>query len=120
MKDQLVALYNGEKTVDEVYDSIVPSFNTRSLKRARYAKMRIHLPEESRRLNLFLRALFGMPIPLFIARFIMRKTLKSKIQSHVDDHLGFSYHDLDQLLKYSRGTTVSIDTDEAQIRIKIR
>lgn len=120
MKHELEALYNGEKSVDEVYHQLVPTIDTRSLKRARYAKMRIKLPEESLGLNLFLRLLFALPFPLFIARFALRKGLYRKIQNQSHNAFNFELEDINHLIKYSKGTTISIDTDDAQIRIKIR
>ena len=121
MKQELQALYDGQKNIEEVYNSLVPQVNTHSLKRARYVKMRIILPEESTGLNIFLKMLFGLPLPMSIARFILRKAMaKASHPKLHKEELGLDFHDLDQLIKYSRGTTISIDSKDAKIRIKIR
>ena len=124
MQEQLQALYNGEVSVQEVYKHLEPetAIDTRALKRARYVKMRIRLPEESLGLNALLKILFGLPLPMFIARFILRKTMYKSLQhpNLQNQDIPLDLEEIEKLIKYSKGTTIMIESKDANIKIKIR
>jgi hypothetical protein len=111
-------IYDGKLSAIEAYDTMTPMVNKSGLKRAFFVKMRITLPNESKRLNAFLRVLFALPLPIGLLRFALRfapidKTLEKEAS-------GFTKADLSAMLKYARGTKVKIETDDAIIRIIIK
>ena len=122
MQKQLQALYQGDINLDEAYQSLYPSIDTRSLRRARFVKFRIILPEESLKLNLFLRVLFGLPVPVGLARFFFKKFM-NKAETHPKfdlESFGLDRDDLLHLITYSKGITVKIESKDAIISLKIR
>ncbi|MFP4286812.1 MAG: hypothetical protein ACLFRI_03860 [Candidatus Izemoplasmataceae bacterium] len=113
------ALYDGSLTSQQAYDTLTPMMNRRGVKRAFFIKMRITLPNESKRLNAFLRILFAIPLPIGLVRFGLRfapideQFKKNQIE-------GLSKDDLSALLKYARGTKIKIESEDAIIRIVIK
>ncbi|MFH5881445.1 hypothetical protein [Liberiplasma polymorphum] len=115
-------VYNGELSASQAHELLVPKINTKLLKRARFIKMRIHLPNESRKLNTFLKILFALPIPLFIARWGLNIAGK-KAGSHHGKHEFTDEISLDEikaLLKYAKGTRIKVESNDAVIRIIIK
>lgn len=115
----LTTLYNGEITAQDAYDSIysqTPSL--KQLKRARYLRMRITLPDESAALNSFLRMLFIFPIPLWLFSFSFNFANKfSKLEEKLGDDI--NPDEIKTLIKHARGTKIHIVSDDAIIRIDI-
>ncbi len=117
----LQALHSGELSVDDAYAKLYPPVakaaqpvNMKNLKRAHFIRMRIYLPEESAGLNLFLKTLFILPVPIRLVNFALRFV---KIpQKYGSD---FSVDEIKALLKYSKGTRINVVTDDAIVKIAI-
>ncbi|GEM_PF-578111 len=128
-EEMLTTLHNGEITAMEAYESLYRSkppvpFEKKHLKRAHFIKMRIHLPKESRRLNLFLKTLFAFPLPISIANLFLRLSMRNdkrrrKFQKHFEDTAIDTEH-LPKMLRYARHTRIDIESDDARIRISIK
>lgn len=112
-------LYNGKINALDAYDTLTPMVNKKGLKRAFFIKMRITLPNESKKLNAFLRLLFALPLPIGLLRFALRF---APVDKHLENNQieGFTKEDISALLKYSRGTKIKIESDDAIIRIIIK
>ncbi len=122
-KEQLLqSLYDGEVDAQSVYKTMYPqTFNQRGLKRAHFAKLRINAKDEGFWPNLLLRLLFILPFPVVFGRLILR-VLKKKIDQTLDQHSNGSdlnYEMIYGLLKYSKGVRIDIQTDDADINIKV-
>jgi len=120
----LEALYQGDLTAQNAYDSLYPLIDKKKLKRARFVKMKINVKEEdSKATNIFLSILFFFPIPLFIARMLMRIAMK-KGQNYVNledinQTNDFDMKTLIELSKYAKGTSITVESDDADVNIKI-
>ena len=68
----LAKIENGELTSQEGFEQLYPEPKVRLGKRAHFIKLKIHVPEEGKGVNTFLRILFALPIPLVFARFGLR------------------------------------------------
>ncbi len=113
----LSAVQEGRLSAQEAYEKLYPPAEMHppsKLKRARYLRLRMYLPEESKALNTFLRILFMFPLPVGLIGFATRFI---KIPEKVDDEI--SLEELRQLLRYARGTKVNIISDDAIISIRI-
>lgn len=122
--ETLERLHAGDISLDEAHHMITPKVKRPpGLKRARYAKMRIKLnKEESRFARILLRVLFALPLPMFLVRFGLNIAIK-RMPSNAKDEIEQAMGDVEMLktyIKYSRGTTITIQSDDADIKIKIR
>jgi hypothetical protein len=107
-------LETNEITPSLAYDELYPIKKTKPGKRAFFIKLRIHVPEEGKKVNAFLKILFALPIPLVFARLGLRLAGKyADIEEDVD------LNEIARLLKYSKHTKISVDTEDAKIDIKI-
>ena len=109
-------LQNDEISIEDAYGKMYPvEKSVKPGKRAFFVKMNIKIPNESQKLNTFLRILFMIPIPIVFARIGL-----SFANRFVKDELDeIDMKEISRLLKYSRNTKVSIDTDDAKIEIKV-
>ncbi len=115
-EETLQKLQNNELTVDQAFTELYPVKKTKLEKpgkRAHFIKLRINVPEEGKRLNTFLRILFAIPFPMIFARMGLRFAGRFVDVEEVD------LKEISRLLKYSRNTSVQVDTDDAKIDIKI-
>ncbi len=108
---------SGELDPDKAYDLLYTPSIKEGGKRAFFIKMSIKVPEEGKGVNTFLKILFMIPIPLIFARIALR-FLRSKVEDSMKD-VDFGIDDIIELIKYSKHTRVQIDSDEAQIDIKV-
>lgn len=107
-------LENNEITIQETYDKIYKPKKEKLGKRAFFIKMRVHVPEEGKGINTFLRILFAIPIPIMFARIGLSIGNRfAKIDEDID------IKELSKLLKYSRNTKIKVESEDAQIDIKI-
>ncbi len=102
-----------ELTAYEALDRLYPVEKIKPGKRAFFIKMSINIPEEGRALNTFLRILFALPIPLIFARMGLRFAKRYFDKEDID------INEISRLLKYSRNTKISIESEEALVDIKI-
>ena len=101
-------------SVDQAYNKIYKPANIKPGKRAFFVKMRIKVPEEGKGVNTFLRILFAIPLPMIFARMGLRIAGRfAKIDDDVDLKL------ISKMLKYSRHTSVKVESQDAQIDIKV-
>ena len=84
-------------------------------KRAFFIKMRIQVPDEGKKLNTFLKILFAIPFPMMFARMGLR--IGSRF-AKIDD-IDIDIKEISRMLKYSKNTSISVDTDDAQVDIRI-
>ena len=112
----LQQLESGEITSQEANNLLYPVAEPKLRKvgkRAHFIKMRIHVPEEGKGVNTFLRILFAIPIPMIFARMGLRLAQRFTDVEEVD------FNEISKLLKYSRNTRVNVDTDDAKVDIRI-
>lgn len=112
----LEKLQNNEVTVDEAMKEMYPVNDKKEPKpgkRAHFIKFKIHVPDEGKGINTFLKILFAIPIPMIFARMGLRFANR-----FVDDN-DVNLKEISKLLKYSRNTKVQVDTNDAKIDIRI-
>lgn len=107
-------LEKNELTIEEAYNKIYKPKKTKLGKRAFFVKMKIHVPEEGRGINTFLRILFAIPIPIVLARIGL--SIGNRFAKLDDD---MDLKEISKILKYSKNTIINVDTEEAQIEIKV-
>ena len=114
-ENTLKKLESNDITIEETYDLLFKKSIKRIKpgKRANFIKMRLIVPEEGKGINRLFKVLFLIPFPMFLA------TLGLRIGGRFikDDDIDLSM--LIRFIKYSRGTSVQIDSKDAQIDIKI-
>lgn len=128
----LESVYNGTLSPEDalVEMDTTPDQPQGKLKRAHFIKLDITLPNESKRLNIFLKTLFAIPIPMFLMRFGLKFASKkgaNAVSEHVDDEDAKSkaleeVNDLEQyydIIKYAKHSKIDVITDDAIIHIKI-
>lgn len=115
MKYDLVLkkLENNEITSKEALKQLYPVKKQRSGKKAYFVKMKIVIPEAGKGLNRFLRVLFSIPFPIIFA------TMGLRIGGRFIKTDDFDISEISKMLKYSKNTVINIDTEDAQIEIKV-
>jgi hypothetical protein len=111
----LEKLETNEITPELAYSEIYPEKKTKPGKRAFFVKLRVHIPEEGAKLNTFLRILFMIPIPIFFARIGL--SFANRYANLEDQDIDFK--EISRLLKYSKHTRISVDTEDAKIDIRV-
>lgn len=106
---------NNELTPELAYKELYPEKKIKPGKRAFFIKLRIHIPDEGKKLNTFLRILFAIPIPMVFAR--MGLSFANRFANL--DEQDIDLKEISRLLKYSKHTRISVDTDDAKVDIKI-
>ena len=109
----LEKIEKNELTAFEALDQLYPVKKTRPGKRAYFIKMSVRIPEEGKKINTFLRILFAIPIPIMFARMGLRFAKR-----YVDEE-EINWKEISKLIKYSKNTTVSVESEDAIIDIKI-
>lgn len=104
-KRVLKQLQKGEITSYEAYNKIYKV----KPRRARFAKLKIDV-QDSPGVSRFLRFLFLLPLPLFFASFAVKKLNEQEE--------GFNLS-IKELKKYARGTKILVESDEANVHIRI-
>ncbi len=108
-------LQDNELSVEQAYKKIYKEPKIKPGKRAFFLKVNITVPDESAKINTFLRILFLLPIPLVFARLGLR--IGSRFIK--DDLDGFNVNEIIKLIKYSKNTKVQVDAKDAKIDIRI-
>jgi hypothetical protein len=116
-KPVLRKLERGEIDANAAYKEMFEPSIKEGGKRAFFVKMKVQVPEEGRGVNTFLKILFMIPIPLIFARLAIR-LFGRKINESLDG-VDFEVKDILDMIKYSRNTRIHIDSNEAQVDIKI-
>jgi len=111
----LEKLENNEITPELAYKSLYKDKKVKPGKRAFFVKLRINVPNEGKKINTFLKVLFAIPIPIMFARLGLR--IASKYAGSDGESIDFK--EISRLLKYSKNTMVQVDTEDAQVDIKI-
>jgi hypothetical protein len=109
----LKKLENDEITAEEALEELYPVKKVRMGKKAYFVKMKIHVPEEGKGVNTFLKILFAIPFPMIFARIGLRfgqRFIK-------DDDIDIS--EISKMLKYSKNSIINVDSKDAQIEIKV-
>ena len=104
---------NNELTAAEGYDLLYPFKKQKIGKRASFVKLKVRVLNEGRGVNNLLRVLFILPIPILFARIILRFSTRFIKSDDVD--LKKMVH----LIKYSKNTRVSVESDDAIINIEV-
>ena len=110
----LKKLENNEISSTEALTELYPVKKQKIGKRATLIKMKIHVPEEGKGVNTFLKILFLLPFPMIFARLGLRIGGR-----FIKDVEGLDIAEIVKLLKYSKNTVVNVDSKDAQIQIKI-
>ena len=114
----LKQIENGELTSQEALNQLYPEKKQKKVKpgkRATFIKLKIHVPEEGKGINTFLKLLFALPIPMIFARMGLRigKRFAKDAAGDVD------FDEISKLLKYSKNTRVQVDSKDAQVDIRV-
>lgn len=120
----LSALHEGEIGIEDAYDRLYPLVDTKKLKWARFVKMSIHVPDESKKVNLLLKTLFAIPFPIGLINVAMRladRYAGASVKKELNEQFGTEeLGELLQLLRYAKGSAIDIDAaDGTQVTIKI-
>jgi hypothetical protein len=113
-QEVLNKLENNELTPALAYKELYPEPKRKYGKRAFFIKMKIHVPDEGKGVNTFLRVLFAIPLPMIFARMGLR--IASRF-ADVGDEVDFK--EISKLLKYSKHTRINVDSNDAKVDIKI-
>ena len=141
----LNALYEGHANPEDALKTLENPAAFKGFKKARFIRIRMKLPNESKKLNLFLRSLFALPIPISMARFFLniagkhapgavqktakhldaideakREEVKQKIHASSAEIEAIDFQEIGRYLRYARGTRIDIITSDAIINITIR
>ena len=111
----LKKLESNEITPELAYNKLYKKKEPKPGKRATFIKLKIHVPEEGKGVNTFLRLLFLIPIPIIFARMGLRFAAR-KTDMDLEE---IDLNEISRLLKYSKNTKIQIESSEAQIDIKI-
>ena len=109
----LAKIEKGELTSQEGLKELYPEPKVKLGKRAHFIKLKIHVPDEGKGVNTFLRILFALPIPLVFARFGLRFAERFAKQDEVD------FNEIRKMLKYSKNTRIDVDSQDAKVNIRI-
>lgn len=116
VKTVLQKIENEELTAQEALELLYPekpASPSKYGKRAMFVKMNIVIPEEGKGLNIFLKMLFALPIPIMFARVGLR------IASRFIDDEDFDIKEISKMLKYSKNTKIKIESTDALINIRV-
>ena len=114
----LSRLESQDLTPELAYKELYNTKRVKPGKRASFIKLSIHVPEEGKGINTFLRILFALPIPLVFARWGLRFGNRfAKLDEK--ENMDLDVEEILYLLKYSRGTSIQVDAKDAKINIKI-
>ena len=102
-----------ELTAQDALNKLYPVKKSKPGKRAFFVKMNVRVPEEGKGINTFLKILFAIPIPLIFARIGLRI---AKRFMKTDE---FDMNEIIKMIKYSKNTTIQVDSEYAKIDIKI-
>lgn len=116
-EDILNKVSSGELSPQKAYETMYPEPppSYKGLKKARFVRFRMHIPNESSTLNAFLRILFIFPIPVSLLNVGLRFMKKPSQLKEKD----VDFDALKKLVKYSGGTRINILSKDANITIKI-
>lgn len=106
-------LENNEITPEEALKELYPEKKVRMGKKAYFIKMKIVIPEEGKGINTLLKILFALPFPMIFARMGLR------IGGRFIKNDDFDISEISKMLKYSKNSVINIESDEAQIQIKV-
>lgn len=107
-------LENDEITPEEALKKLYPQKKQKPGKKAYFVKMKIHVPEEGKGVNTFLKILFAIPFPIFLAKIGLRIGAR-----FIKDNDDLDIKEISKMLKYSKDTRIHIDSEDAQIEIKV-
>ena len=106
-------LENNEISAEDAMKELYPVKKVRMGKKAYFVKMKIHVPEEGKGVNTFLKILFARPFPMIFARIGLR------IGKRFIKDDGVDVSEILEMLKYSKNTRINIDSKDAQIDIRV-
>jgi len=110
----LKQIESGEINSQEAFELLFPEPTIKTAgKRAHFIKMRIHVPEEGKGVNTFLKILFLIPFPMIFARIGLRFASRFVKDDEVD------FDEISKMIKYSKNTRINVDSADAQVDIKI-
>lgn len=104
-----------KKEIDykEAYNLLYPKIKEVKPNRAHFVKLRVRVPD-SKAANTFIKLLFILPIPIGLAKLILR----NKLNQHVSDDIPISFNDLIDLAAI-KGTYIKvIASDNTRVLIK--
>ena len=116
-KSILKKLENNELTAGEALNKLYPVKHEKLGKRASIVKMSFKVPEEGKALNTFFKILFAIPLPIIFARLGLR--FAGRLANRFAKNEDIDFKEISKLLKYSKDTRISVESDQAIIDIKV-
>lgn len=108
-------LEKSDLSIEDAYRKLYKPKKIKTGKRAFFVKMNITIPDEGKGLNTFLRILFALPIPLVFARIGI--SIANRYTNLDDNEIDLKQ--ISRLLKYSRGTKIDVDSEDAKVSIRL-
>ena len=118
-KSVLQQIQSGTLTSQEALNILYPPEKVKKSKpgkRASFIKMKIHVPDEGKGVNTFLKILFALPIPMIFARIGLRIATRFTNKADMGD---VDLQEIGKMLKYSKNTRIQVDSTDAQVDIRI-
>lgn len=109
----LKKLQDNEISIDEAFKDLYPEPKKRIGKRATFIKLKLFVPEEGKGFNRLFKIIFFLPFPVIFARMGIRFASRFVKDKNID------MAEISNMLKYAKHSQVHVDTEEAQIDIKI-
>lgn len=109
----LSKLQSNDISIDDAYNELYIKKNKPG-KRAHFVKIRLHVPEEGKGVNRLFKVIFAIPFPLVIATMGLRIGKR-----FIDKNDDIDFESFLRLVKYSKGTMINVDSEDAKIDIKI-
>lgn len=86
-------------------------------KKARFVKLYVDPHDESKAVRAFLRILFALPLPLGLVRFAVVNQLHKQLSKN--EEWTFEKETLIEMLKYAKDTTITVESKDATVYIKL-
>jgi len=105
VKDEVLTQLNQKQiSTKKAYQLLYPKIKMRKPRRASFVKLKIHVPD-SRAVNIFLKILLLLPIPIFIIKWVIRK----RTDKVISDQFQITTGELIHLISV-KGVKIDVDT----------
>ncbi len=108
----LLKIQNGEYTAKQAYKELFGEKITLG-KRAHFVKLKVYVKDEGRGLNMLLKVIFALPIPIVLVKIILKLVSKHANTNNVDiDMIG-------KMLKYAKHSKLELEAEDAIVKVRV-